>query len=106
MASESGANSSGEYIAHHLTNLTFGQHTDGTWGIARSGEEIARMGFWSINLDSIGFSVVLGAVFMALSWAATNKEIKNTVRVNNCFISWVYNPIRIVYKPIRVAHVS
>lgn len=73
MASESGANSSGEYIAHHLTNLTFGQHTDGTWGIARSGEEIARMGFWSINLDSIGFSVVLGAVFMALSWAVARR---------------------------------
>jgi F-type H+-transporting ATPase subunit a len=73
MASESGANSSGEYIAHHLTNLTFGQHADGTWGIARSGEEIARMGFWSINLDSIGFSVVLGAVFMALSWAVARR---------------------------------
>jgi F-type H+-transporting ATPase subunit a len=37
MASESGAHSSEEYIAHHLTNLTFGRHADGTWGIAHSG---------------------------------------------------------------------
>ncbi|MGE4593904.1 MAG: F0F1 ATP synthase subunit A, partial [Gammaproteobacteria bacterium] len=22
------------YIKHHLQNLTFGQHPDGTWGIA------------------------------------------------------------------------
>ena len=44
MASESGA-SSGEYISHHLTNLTLGQRPDGSWGIAHSNEEIAQMGF-------------------------------------------------------------
>jgi len=25
---------SAEYIRHHLQNLTFGQHPDGSWGIA------------------------------------------------------------------------
>ncbi|MFT7468097.1 MAG: F-type H+-transporting ATPase subunit a, partial [Candidatus Pseudothioglobus sp.] len=36
---------SGEYIKHHLTNLTYGQFPDGTWGLAQTGEEVASMGF-------------------------------------------------------------
>ena len=47
---------SGEYIKHHLTNLTFGQKADGSWGIAHGADEIAEMGFWAINLDSMIFS--------------------------------------------------
>ena len=57
------ANSS-EYIKHHLTNLVYGQKTDGSWGIAHSPEEIKEMGFWSINLDSMGFSIILGLFFL------------------------------------------
>lgn len=55
---------SGEYIKHHLTNLVYGQKLDGSWGIAHSHEEIAQMGFWSINLDSMGFSIGLGVLFL------------------------------------------
>ena len=55
---------SGEYIKHHLTNLTFGQKVDGSWGIAHSSEEIAQMGFWAINLDSMAFSIGLGVLFL------------------------------------------
>ena len=57
------ANSS-EYIKHHLTNLTYGQKSDGSWGIAHSAEDIKEMGFWSINLDSMFFSVALGLFFL------------------------------------------
>ena len=57
---------SGEYIKHHLTNLTFGQKADGSWGIAHGADEIAEMGFWSINLDSMAFSIGLGVLFL---WA-------------------------------------
>lgn len=56
--------SSGEYIAHHLTNLTFGQRADGTWGIAHSAQEAAQMGFWALNLDTLGFSLALGLLFV------------------------------------------
>jgi F-type H+-transporting ATPase subunit a len=55
---------SGEYIKHHLTNLTYGQKSDGSWGIAHSAEEIKEMGFWSINLDSMFVSVALGLFFL------------------------------------------
>ena len=70
MATESGAHSSGEYIAHHLTNLTFGKLPDGSYGLAHSGAEAAQMGFWAVNVDTLGFSVVLGVLFSLLFWLA------------------------------------
>ncbi len=59
----SGAQTSAEYINHHLTNLTFGQHPDGTWGFAHSAAEAQAMGFWSINVDSMLWSILLGVLF-------------------------------------------
>ena len=61
MATE-GELTSGGYISHHLTNLTFGPKADG-WGIAHSAEEIAEMGFWAMHLDSLFWSFALGALF-------------------------------------------
>ena len=58
------AHTSAEYIKHHLQNLTFGQHPDGTWGIAHSPEAAREMGFWAIHLDTLGFSIGLGLLFM------------------------------------------
>ena len=55
---------SAEYIKHHLTNLTFGQHPDGHWGFAHSAAEAAEMGFWSIHVDSMLFSIGLGVLFL------------------------------------------
>lgn len=63
MASAEHELTSAGYIKHHLTNLTYGQLPDGTWGFAKSGEEAAQMGFWSINVDSMFWSVFLGLVF-------------------------------------------
>ncbi|MGB1540653.1 MAG: hypothetical protein ACPG9F_00345 [Cycloclasticus sp.] len=63
---------SSEYIKHHLTNLTYGRHPDGSWGIAH-GETAAEtaqaakeMGFWAVNLDTLGVSVLLGVFFLWL----------------------------------------
>ena len=53
-----------EYIKHHLTNLTFGNHPERGWSIANSSEEAAEMGFWAIHLDTMFFSIMLGAVFL------------------------------------------
>ena len=57
---------SAEYIKHHLTNLTYGQHPDGAWGFAHSAEEAQEMGFMSINVDSMVWSVGLGIIFLTL----------------------------------------
>ena len=59
----SGEGSSAEYIKHHLTNLTYGQHPDGVWGFAHSAEEAQAMGIWSINVDSMVWSLLTGIVF-------------------------------------------
>ena len=62
MASESITSS--EYIQHHLTNWTFGKHPDGHWGFAHNAQEATDMGFWAIHVDSMFWSIFLGAVFV------------------------------------------
>ena len=60
------AHTSSEYIKHHLQNLTYGQLPDGSWGLAQTAAEAKDMGFWAINVDTMGFSIVLGVLFLAL----------------------------------------
>jgi F-type H+-transporting ATPase subunit a len=62
-----------EYIKHHLTNLVYGQHPDGSWGIAHGVDEIKEMGFWSINLDSMFFSIGTGVFFLWIFHRAAKK---------------------------------
>ncbi|MCL4112495.1 UNVERIFIED_CONTAM: hypothetical protein GTU68_039405 [Idotea baltica] len=52
MASGNEVLTSGGYIKHHLTNLTFGTKA----------EEAAQMGFWSIHLDSMAWSIGLALI--------------------------------------------
>ncbi|MDR5866532.1 F0F1 ATP synthase subunit A [Halomonas koreensis] len=55
-----------EYIQHHLQNLTFGNHPEHGWTIAHSAEEASEMGFWALHLDTLGWSIGLGLVFVLL----------------------------------------
>ena len=54
---------SAEYIKHHLTNLTFGNHPEHGWGFAQSAQEATEMGFAAIHVDSIAWSIGLILVF-------------------------------------------
>jgi F-type H+-transporting ATPase subunit a len=56
------AQTSSEYIQHHLTNLTVCKDHEGAWAV---GSHCAG-NFWAINADSMIFSIVLGIVFCAL----------------------------------------
>jgi F-type H+-transporting ATPase subunit a len=47
-----------EYIVHHLTNLT---------------HKVGDGGFWTVNVDSIFFSVLLAVVFGGSFWLAARK---------------------------------
>jgi F-type H+-transporting ATPase subunit a len=69
----SGTENSGEYITHHLTNLVYGRSPDGSWGFAESAEQAQAMGFWSINVDSMGWSVALGVLFVLVFRSAASK---------------------------------
>ena len=64
MASE--ALTSAGYIKHHLTYWTFGKLPDGHWGFAHDAKEAAEMGFMSINVDTMLWSIVLGLIFILL----------------------------------------
>ena len=61
------------YIGHHLQNLVFGQHPDGTWGFAHSTQEATAMGFWAINVDTMAWSILLGLVFVTVFRKAASK---------------------------------
>ena len=70
------AGSASEYIQHHLQNLTYGklpagyERADGTvlqdatWTLAHTGREASDMGFWALHIDSLGWAVALGALFL------------------------------------------
>jgi len=64
---------SSQYIQHHLTNLTYGQLPDGTWTFAANGAEAKSMGFWAINVDTMGWSLILGVVFFLLFRSVAKK---------------------------------
>ena len=61
-----GAQTGSEYIKHHLTNLTFGRDSDGIWRLAETAKEAQEMGFYAIHLDSMGWSIGLGLIFIFL----------------------------------------
>ncbi len=62
-----------EYIQHHLTNLTYGRFEDGHWGFAHGSEDIAEMGVWAINVDTMFWSLTLGFVFILVFFMAARK---------------------------------
>lgn len=62
----SGTLTSTEYIKHHLQNLTLGVHPENGFGFAHSVQEAKDMGFWAIHVDTMFWSIVLGALFL---WA-------------------------------------
>ncbi|MFQ5659772.1 MAG: F0F1 ATP synthase subunit A [Gammaproteobacteria bacterium] len=77
MSTHEGLTSTG-YMQHHLQNMVYGklpagyERHDGevvqvpTWTLAHSPEEAVDMGFWAVNVDTMGWSVFLGLIFAYL----------------------------------------
>ena len=80
---------SAEYIHHHLQFLTFGQHPDGTWGIAHGVAEAKAMGFWAIHLDTMFFSVVLGVLFLYFFRKAARQATADVPGGLQNFVEWI-----------------
>ncbi len=80
---------SSEYIQHHLTNWTFGKHPDGHWGFAHSTSEAADMGFWAIHIDSMFWSILLGAVFLFIFHKAAKSMTVETPSGLQNFVEWI-----------------
>ncbi|MGB1800316.1 MAG: F0F1 ATP synthase subunit A [Gammaproteobacteria bacterium] len=76
---------SNSYLQHHLQNLVLGKLPEGyeradgeilseaTWTLAHSPQEAVDMGFWSLNVDSMGWSIFLGMVFCFLFYRVAKK---------------------------------
>ena len=82
------AHTSAEYIHHHLQNLTYGQLSDGTWGIAHTSEEAKAMGFWALNLDTFIMSLLLGAAFMFMFRSVAKRVVSGTPGGLQNFCEW------------------
>ena len=77
------------YIKHHLQNLTYGQHSDGTWGFAHTAQEAKEMGFWAVHVDTMFWSVVVGVAFLWLFRMAAVKATADTPGSFLNFVEWV-----------------
>jgi F-type H+-transporting ATPase subunit a len=77
------------YIKHHLINLTYGNRADGSWGFAHSAEEAKEMGFWAFHVDTLGFSLLLGLVFLYFFRRAAKKATAGVPGGLQNFVEWI-----------------
>src|SRR6056300_1096067 len=73
MAGDIETKTTGEYIGHHLQNLTFGNHPEHGWSFAHSAADAQAMGFWAFHVDTIFWSLLLGLVFLFMFRSVAKK---------------------------------
>jgi F-type H+-transporting ATPase subunit a len=78
-----------EYIKHHLTNLTFGSHPEHGLGFADSADEAAEMGFWAVNVDTVFFSILLGALFIWFFKKVADNVTSGEPSGAQNFVEWI-----------------
>ena len=100
-----GGQTSTEYIQHHLQNWTFGKLkaspddvyvrydktvlTEDTWTMAHSSKEAADMGFTAVHVDTLGWSIFLGALFIFIFSRVAKKATSDTPRGLQSFVELV-----------------
>ena len=101
---------SNSYIQHHLQNLVFGQLPQGyeradgrileqaVWTFAHSPKEAVDMGFWALNVDTLGWSIFLGVVFLFFFYRVAKNT---TVGVPAGFTSLVELIVEFVNKNVN-----
>jgi len=71
------AGGSSAYIEHHLFNLVYGKYETGakagSWGFADNPTDLSEMGFWAFHVDTLGWSIGLGILFLFLFRIAAKK---------------------------------
>lgn len=77
-----------EYIRHHLQNLTC-TIQDGGFHCAHSAEEAKAMGFWAINVDTLGVSLVLGLLFLFFFRGVAKKLSTGVPGGAQNFVEWI-----------------
>ena len=81
-----------DYIRHHLQNLTCGLQ-DGHFHCAHDGAEAKAMGFWALNVDTLGVSLVLGLFFLFFFRRVAKSAEQGVPTGAQNFIEWIKNRI-------------
>ena len=109
--------SSTEYIQHHLQNWTYGKLPAGyerydykgnlvavletdTWTSALTKQEAKDMGFSAVHVDTLGWSIFLGALFIFIFSRAAKKATVDTPRGLQSFVELVVSFIDTTVKEI------
>jgi F-type H+-transporting ATPase subunit a len=79
---------SSDYIGHHLLNLTCGLK-DGHVHCAHSMAEASELGFWALNVDTLGVSLVLGLLFLFLFRSVAKKAQAGVPTGAQNFVEWI-----------------
>lgn len=121
MAADTSGRTFSEYLSHHLQNLVYGKlpagyeryNKDGTveilekdtWTFAYSGEEVAEMGFWAFHVDTLFFSITLGAVFLFIfARAAKNFSIEKPTKLQSfveMMVDFIDNTVKGTFKSAK-----
>jgi F-type H+-transporting ATPase subunit a len=82
------------YIKHHLSNLTYGRFPEGYehaghWGFAHNATDAHAMGFWAIHVDTMFWSITLGALFLLLFARVARTASTGVPSGLQNFVEWV-----------------
>jgi F-type H+-transporting ATPase subunit a len=77
-----------DYIRHHLQNLTCNLQ-EGHLHCAHDAAEAKEMGFWAVNVDTLGVSLVLGLVFLFLFRRVAITVAQGVPSGSQNFIEWI-----------------
>lgn len=77
-----------EYIRHHLQNLTCGMQ-EGHFHCAHDAAQAKAMGFWAINVDTLGVSLILGLVFLMMFRSVAKKAAAGVPTGTQNFVEWI-----------------
>lgn len=80
---------SNEYIKHHLTNWTFGHHPTEGWMVAHTQQQASEMGFSAIHLDSMLWSILLGAIFCTIFYSVAKRATSGVPGKLQAFVEMI-----------------
>lgn len=86
------------YIKHHLTNLTYGQTPDGSWGFAQNAQEAREMGFMAVHVDTLLFSALTGMFFI---WIFRKAAVRATTGQPGAFQNFIESIVEFVDNQVR-----
>ena len=89
MAEANAEITSNEYINHHLTNWTFGNHPTEGWIVAETKQQASEMGFNAIHLDSMLWSIGLGVLFCAIFYTVAKRATSGVPGKMQAFIEMI-----------------